>query len=354
MGAANNANHNSANVYTYMSDGTIRYGGVDETAVSTWTTGDIISIAVSEGVVTMYKNNVSVKVWSQNLSTISDDYALGGFAYTAYTLAYNFGQRPFTYTPPSAHQTICTANLTTPTIKNGAQYMAATTYTGTGATQTIANTVNSTSFKPDWVWVKGRSASTDNKITDSVRGVTNALITNSTAAQTTDAGGFTAFNSNGFTFGTTAAYNTNTATYIGWQWLCNAGTTSSNTNGSITSTVQVNATAGFSILTYTGTGANATVGHGLGVTPSMVIVKAYSGATGPFSVWHTKLPIPTTQRFGLNNATVISASATYWNSTLPTSSVFSIGTSTDLNTSTASWLVCWECFHRRPVCVLWI
>lgn len=254
------------------------------------------------------------------------------------SIAANFGQRPFTYTPPSGYQALCTANLATPTIKNGAQYMAATTYTGTGATLSITNTVNSTSFKPDWVWTKSRSASTDNKITDSVRGVTNALITNSTAAQTTDAGGVTAFNSNGFTLGTTAAYNTNTATYIGWQWLCNAGTTSSNTNGSITSTVQVNATAGFSILTYTGTGANATVGHGLGVTPSMIIVKAYSGATGPFSVWHTKLPIPTTQRFGLNNATTISASATYWNSTLPTSSVFSIGTSTDVNTSTASYL----------------
>jgi hypothetical protein len=216
--------------------------------------------------------------------------------------------------------------------------MAATTYTGTGATQSITNTVGTTSFQPDWVWTKSRSASTDNKITDSVRGVTNALITSSTAAQTTDAGGVTAFASNGFTLGTTAAYNTNAATYVGWQWRCNAGTTSSNTSGSITSTVQVNTTSGFSILTYTGTGANATVGHGLGVTPSMVIVKAYSGATGPFSVWHTKLPTPTTQRFLLNSAAAISASATYWNSTTPTSTVFSIGTSTDVNTSTASYL----------------
>jgi hypothetical protein len=254
------------------------------------------------------------------------------------SIAANFGQRPFSYTPPSGYQALCAPNIASPTIKNGAQYMAATTYTGTGATQSITNTVGTTSFQPDWVWVKGRSASTDNKITDSVRGVTNALITSSTAAQTTDTTGVTAFNSNGFTLGSSATYNTNAATYVGWQWRCNAGTTSSNTNGSITSTVQVNTASGFSILTYTGTGANATVGHGLGVTPSMVIVKTYSGTTGPFSVWHTKLPTPTTQRFTLNNASAISASATYWNSTTPTSTVFSIGTSTDVNTSTASYL----------------
>jgi hypothetical protein len=150
----------------------------------------------------------------------------------------NTGQRPFSYTPPTGYSALCAPNLASPTILNGAGYMAATTYTGTGATQSITNTVGSTSFQPDWVWTKSRSAATDNKITDSVRGVTNALITSSTAAQTTDAGGVTAFNSNGFTVGTTAAYNTNAATYVGWQWKCNAGTTASNTNGSITSTVR--------------------------------------------------------------------------------------------------------------------
>jgi hypothetical protein len=336
----NSSGYNDSLCYSYgNANAAYRYGGVDQGVVATYTTNDVIAYYINAGVVKVYKNNSLIATWSQNLSAYSGQYFPAIYCNTnSAGVAVNFGQRPFVYTPPGSALALCTANLITPTIKNGAQYMAATTYTGTGATLSITNTVNSTSFKPDWVWVKGRSASTDNKITDSVRGVTNALITNSTAAQTTDAGGVTAFISNGFTLGTTAAYNTNTATYIGWQWLCNAGTTSSNTNGSITSTVQVNATAGFSILTYTGTGANATVGHGLGVTPSMIIVKAYSGATGPFSVWHTKLPIPTTQRFGLNNATTISASATYWNSTLPTSSVFSIGTSTDVNTSTASYL----------------
>lgn len=331
----------------YTSSGAIRNNGSDTSYGSSVSTGTVLGFAFDAATGKLWVRNASGYYNSGDPAagtnagvTIGSGtfYAAGSGYETNAINEFNFGQQPFTYTPPSGYQALCTANLATPTIKNGAQYMAATTYTGTGATLSITNTVNSTSFKPDWVWTKSRSASTDNKITDSVRGVTNALVTNSTAAQTTDAGGVTAFNSNGFTLGTTAAYNTNTATYVGWQWLCNAGTTSSNTNGSITSTVQVNATAGFSILTYTGTGANATVGHGLGVTPSMIIVKAYSGATGPFSVWHTKLPIPTTQRFGLNNATTISASATYWNSTLPTSSVFSIGTSTDVNTSTASYL----------------
>jgi hypothetical protein len=327
--------------YSTVATSTKFNNGVPTTWGTAWASGDIIGMAFDAGAGTLtYYKNGTLQGGGAAFTGLTGTYApmIGFGNVTSTAISINFGQRPFSYSPPSGHQALCTANLATPTIKNGAQYMAATTYTGTGATLSITNTVNSTSFKPDWVWVKGRSASTDNKITDSVRGVTNALITNSTAAQTTDAGGVTAFNSNGFTLGTTAAYNTNTATYVGWQWKCNAGSTSSNTNGSITSTVQVNTTAGFSILTYTGTGANATVGHGLGVTPSMIIVKAYSGATGPHSVWHTKLPIPTTQRFMLQSAAAITGSSVFWNSTLPTSSVFSIGTSTDVNTSTASYL----------------
>lgn len=250
----------------------------------------------------------------------------------------NTGQRPFSYTPPTGYSALCAPNLAAPTIANGAGYMAATTYTGTGATLSITNTVNSTSFKPDLVWTKSRSAIAVNKLTDSVRGVTNAFISNSTAAQTTDVNGVTAFNSNGFTVGTDTNYNTNAATYIGWQWLCNAGTTSSNTNGSITSTVQVNTTAGFSILTYTGTGANATVGHGLGIAPSAILIKRYSAATGPFNFWHTSLPTPTTQLLTINTSSSIFTNAAYWNSTLPSSTVFSVGTTTNNNASAGIYL----------------
>ena len=158
-------------------------------------------------------------------------------------------------------------------IVNGSKVMQAVLYTGTGATQTIA-----VGFQPDLVWIKSRSAATDNKLTDSVRGATKALISNSTAAETTDTNGITAFTSNGFTLGSDSVYNTNGATYVAWCWQAGQGTTSSNTNGSITSTVSVNASAGFSVVTYTGTGAAGTIGHGLGVAPYLIIYKNRSSA----------------------------------------------------------------------------
>ena len=150
-------------------------------------------------------------------------------------------------------------------------FRSATTYTGTGSSLAITNTVSSTSFKPDLVWIKSRSAATDNTVYDSVRGAQSRLETNNTDAQVTSDGGLTSFDTSGFTVSTLAQVNTNTATYVAWQWQAGQGTTSSNTSGSITSTVSVNATAGFSVVTYTANNtAGATVGHGLGVTPSFI------------------------------------------------------------------------------------
>jgi hypothetical protein len=208
--------------------------------------------------------------------------------------------------------------------------MAATTYTGTGASLTVANTVGSTSFQPDWVWVKGRSGATDHALYDSVRGTTKDLASNTTAAETTQSTGLTAFGSTGFTVGALAKMNTSSATYVAWQWYTNGGSSSSNTNGSITSTVSVGATQGFSVVTWTGTGSNATVGHGLGVAPSMIINKPRNAADNWIS-WHTALG--STGYIYLNLTNASATGATVWNSTLPTSSVFSVGTSSNVNTS---------------------
>jgi hypothetical protein len=168
--------------------------------------------------------------------------------------------------------------------------MAATLYTGNGATQTIANTVNNISFQPDFVWVKNRgTAGTDHGLFDTVRGATKRLASNLTSAETTEVNSLTAFTSTGFTVGAAQDFNQNGVGLVGWQWLAGAGSSSSNTSGSITSTVSVNQTAGFSIVTYTGNGVtSATVGHGLGVTPSMVIVKSRSAVSDWF-IWHTSL-----------------------------------------------------------------
>ena len=237
---------------------------------------------------------------------------------TSTTGSFNAGQRPFSYTPPTGFVALNTQNLPTPTISNGAAYMAATTYTGTGASLTIANTVGSTSFQPDFVWVKGRSGATDHALYDSVRGATKDLVSNSTAAETTQATGLTAFGSTGFTVGALAKMNTNAATYVGWQWQA-GGTAVSNTAGTITSSVSANPTAGFSVVTFTsdGTTAGGTVGHGLGVAPSMVIYKGRNTVDNWFT-YHVTLGGSNAVFLNLTNA---STATSLFNATTPTSSV---------------------------------
>jgi len=201
----------------------------------------------------------------------------------------NFGQRPFITTAPTGYNSWNTYNLPASTITNGAAYMAATTYTGNGgSTQTVSNAVNGISFQPDLVWIKDRSVARNNDLMDSIRGAGNGLFSNLTNAEVAS-GYLSSFNSNGFTTGNDVSTNGSGETFVGWQWKA-GGTSSSNTNGSITSTVSVGATQGFSVVTYTGTGANATVGHGLGVAPSLVIAKNRTSGTPSWRVYHSALP----------------------------------------------------------------
>jgi hypothetical protein len=161
------------------------------------------------------------------------------------------------------------------TIDKGSSYFNTVLYTGNGS----ARSITGVGFKPDWVWVKPRSAVNDHALADVIRGVTKTLATNSTASEGTNVNAFTAFNTDGFSLGTGTDVNSNTVTYASWNWLAN-GTGVSNTSGSITSTVSANTTSGFSIVSYTGNlTAGATVGHGLGVAPSMIIIKNRNSAT---------------------------------------------------------------------------
>lgn len=328
----------------YANNGQKSISGTLTSFGATYTTGSLIGVALDldsgTQTITFYKNNVSQG--TINLPVSSETWVVATNYSEAGTHTINFGQRPFTYTPPTGFVALNTYNLPASTIKNGAAYMAATTYTGTGASQTIANTVNSTSFQPDFVWMKGRSGATDHALYDSVRGTTIDLVSNSTAAETTQLTGLTAFGSTGFTIGALAKVNTNAATYIGWQWKA-GGTSSSNTNGSITSTVSAGATQGFSVVTYTGTGANATVGHGLGVAPSMVIVKRRDAAAN-WEVRHTSIAVASSIQLNLTNAAA--SATTVWNSTSPSSTVFSIGTSATVNTSSGTYVA--YCFAAVP------
>ena len=250
---------------------------------------------------------------------------------TTGTWNFNFGQRPFTYTPPTGFVALNTYNLPASTIKNGAAYMAATLYTGNGSTQTVSNAVGSTSFQPDFVWIKDRNTARGSMLFDSVRGIYIRLRSNTTDAEQTETDTLTAFNSNGFNLSTNVAVNGSTETYVGWQWK--AGTTSaSNTNGSITSTVSAGATQGFSVVTYTGNGTSgATVGHGLGVSPSMIIGKIRS-TTGDWYVWQTAMG-DNVMRLNTTAAQIASTGNGVYNTASFTSSVFALGSGSSMNAS---------------------
>ena len=194
-------------------------------------------------------------------------------------------------------------------------------YTGTGGTQAITGV----GFQPDWVWLKARSSAYSHQLFDVVRGATKLLSSEETSAEQT-LSGVTSFDSDGFAVGSDAGSNNNTTTFASWNWLA-GGTASSNSNGSITSTVSANTTSGFSIVSYTGNNtAGATIGHGLGVAPSMMIVKSRNSAN-PWIVYHKS--IGETKAMYLN-LTIASYTATnIWNDTAPTSSVFSVGSNDD-------------------------
>jgi len=205
-------------------------------------------------------------------------------------------------------------------------YFQIATYTGTGSTHSISNDGNS-NLKPDWVWIKKRNTTGNHSVFDSTRGATKELVTNGANAEATDAQLLTQFDTDGFTVGTNSGVNGSSDTFVGWQWKANGGTTSSNTDGTITSTVQANTTAGFSIVSYTGNGGtNVTVGHGLSSTPEIIILKDRDNAYDWY-VYTTK--VDGTLDFGrLNTNAAFSGSG----ASLPTSSVFYV-TGTVANSS---------------------
>ena len=239
---------------------------------------------------------------------------------------------------------------TTYAIPDGRVAMAATTYTGDGAaTKTIATAVNGVSFQPDFTWVKRRSAAGSHVLQDVIRGFvgTAKLASNATDAENNTGGAtdpaegyVSAVSSTGFTVtkGTGQQVNENGATYVAWQWKA-GGAAVSNTAGSITSSVSANTTAGFSVVTYTGTGANATVGHGLGVAPSMVIVKCRGTAAREWPVYHSSLTSAAYVVF-LNQTSAQASLPTIWNSTAPTSTVFSLGNSGQSNEASTMVAYC--------------
>jgi len=395
----NEASPNENEIAWYSESSAVRAGGYlsvsgdkdKDNAVSdygsTFTTGDIIGTTIDCATksVNFYKNGVSQGAFTFTAELPVTPYQIRrGGSGTVGGVA-NFGQDSsfagtktaqgntdgnnigdFYYAPPSGYLALCTANIPEPTIgpnsdTQAVNHFGVLTYTGDGnQTRTITSGATGITgeidFQPDWIAHKIRSGTTQGTLNfDSSRGFAGAygLDWSATTAEGTVVGansaeygyisgvGTNSFDVNDGTAVTNGGYvNYSGRTYVAWNWKANGGTTSSNSDGSITSTVQANTDAGFSIVTYTGTGSNATVGHGLYKAPEMVIMKNRA-ISEHWRVWHMGLS-GGTYYVDLNRTNAQNSTGTILTTT-PTSSVFAVGTDPSVN-GNGNNLISY-CFH---------
>lgn len=302
----------TANSYGYYDGSGFKYNSSTSSAYgATYTVNDVIGVALDliAGTLTFYKNNVSQGVAFSGLSgsfvpAISDGTGGAGSVFT-----FNFGQRPFAYTPPTGFLCLNTFNLPDPVIKKPNQFFDVSLYVGTAPTP---QTVTGLGFMPDFTWIKGRGYATSSVLENSVTGAGNGLRSDSTAAEFSDpTGRLVSFNSNGITVGSADDVNRSGSTMAAWQW-------------------KKGATPGFDVVAYTGNAANRTISHALGVAPKLMIIKDRT-AVDSWWVWHQALAA--TDYLALNTTAATATVATLWNSTAPTSAGFSLGVSSGGNTS---------------------
>ena len=249
----------------------------------------------------------------------------------------------FYYAPPSGYLALCTANLPEPTIGANSDTIASDHFSSVLFTGGSGDVNVAVPFKPDWVWMKARSHAQNHSVGDSSRGGEKFLSTSTTTAES-DVNELH-FTDDGFTSNTD--WHTNNYTYVAWNWKANGGTTTTNDAsssgvGSLDSVIQANQTAGFSIVTYTGTGSNGSIKHGLSVKPSMYVVKRRDD-TDNYS-WATyNATIGATKQLRLNATNAEITTANIWNNTEPTSTVFSVGANTDCNADGGTYVA--YCFH---------
>ena len=237
-----------------------------DTSIPSGTTGQYVPYVFSTN------DGGSGSLWADVIFNFGQDSTFGGIISAGGNADEN-GIGDFQYSVPSGYLAVCSKNMPDPTINEGKKYFETLTYTGTGTT---AQTITGLEFQPDWVWIKSRDFSNNHHLFDAVRGVNKILRSSTEDSEDEITGVMSAFTSNGFTVqeaGGNNATNDNGSTFVAWNWFAGNSTVTNN-DGNISAQQRVSATAGFSITTYTGTGNNNdTVGHGLGVTPDMVVIK---------------------------------------------------------------------------------
>ena len=223
------------------------------------------------------------------------------------------------------------------TINKFTDYFNTVTYSGNGSNN---HTITGVGFNADFVWNKLKNGNDDHRLFDKVRGINKYVESSNATVEVTDA--ILSTNSDGYVLTDAGEVNSNTGTYVSWNWIAN-GQGSSNTDGSINTTyTSVNTTAGLSIVTYTGTGSNATIGHGLGVAPKMIIIKSRSHAKD-WTVYHASLG--NTKWLELNGTAAELTNSNRWNNTSPTNQVFSVGVDSGINGSGYTYVA--YCFAEK-------
>jgi hypothetical protein len=316
--------------------------------------GDIISIAVdvTNNTIQFYKNNTGLGSYSYTIEPNEYLYFVGDGSGVRYGVTTsNFGQDSsfagnktaqgntdangygdFYYAPPSGYLALCTANLPDPVAsidpaQDGSpqDHFNTVLWTATNAYHEIRGV----GFKPDFVWGKKRSSADSHVLVDAVRGSTKELASNSTAAEYTNSNGVSAFVDDGFNLVGTGSgsgvWNGNAgATHVAWNWKAN-GSGVSNTDGSITSTVSANTDAGFSIVSWTYSTSNSTVGHGLDQAPEMWILRSRDAVLDWLS-WHENLGSASSGYYlKLNGTNAVASSGSVWGGVNPTSTTFGQG-----------------------------
>lgn len=342
------------------STGKPRHNATSGSSLFTFSNGDYVDVAVD-----MDQGAGSNKIWFGRNGTWSGDPAAGtGEAYSnlpaivipttnvAGSSVVETGDG--TGTAPTGFKRLNTYDLPAPTVTKPDNYFNTVLYTGNGtAIGSGGKAVTGVGFQPDLVWIKNRDAADSHMIFDAISGATKYINTDDTTqdtgnnpAQATDTESLTTFGSDGFTVGSNVEVNTNTENYVAWCMKF-GGSGSANASGSISSTVSVAAHGGAALIHHEGTGANGTVGHGMSLAPALMIHKNLDTLNNQIITYCDELSTPATDYLLLNRSVAKQTGGTsFWNSTVPTTSVFSVGSNASTNNSSDTILTL--AFARVP------